>query len=394
MLALAPSNDVEMYTFFVTNHGTYPAPPPRLHVTLAADATLHELHTKVAEECQFVPGTFEIWAKRDDVWATHRLADDGADQTTLMQAALHNRCKLQLHGIDGNMPLPCRGDNSTMAAAALGTVALWSSTRGEQYTYYGPLNRGATSVHGYSSDEPNADGFVGLVNQGATCYLSSLLQSLYMTPEFRQALYSAGTSQGGPTDAASDGVGDGGNGTSDSAAATDGGADGGILWQLQRLFVTLQTSKARAVDTRQLTRSFGWDASDSFTQHDVQELLRVLFDALEDELKHTSQAGALERIYRGEWTDYVQCKTCGHLSSTPSSFDDINLAIRAFDEQQTPFTSLDECLTAFLSPETLEGDNAYYCEACGSLQPALKGEARVLSTKRQALSAQATRRAQ
>ena len=126
----------------------------------------------------------------------------------------------------------------------------------------------------------------------------------------------------------------------------------------------------------------------------MQELLRVLFDALEDELKHTSQAGALERIYRGEWTDYVQCKTCGHLSSTPSSFDDINLAIRAFDEQQTPFTSLDECLTAFLSPETLEGDNAYYCEACGSLQPALKGEARVLSTKRQALSAQATRRAQ
>lgn len=32
-------------------------------------------------------------------------------------------------------------------------------------------------------------GYVGLVNQAMTCYLNSLLQTLYMTPEFRRALY-------------------------------------------------------------------------------------------------------------------------------------------------------------------------------------------------------------
>lgn len=32
-------------------------------------------------------------------------------------------------------------------------------------------------------------GFVGLVNQAMTCYLNSLLQTLYMTPEFRNAIY-------------------------------------------------------------------------------------------------------------------------------------------------------------------------------------------------------------
>lgn len=32
-------------------------------------------------------------------------------------------------------------------------------------------------------------GFVGLVNQAMTCYLNSLLQTLFMTPEFRNAIY-------------------------------------------------------------------------------------------------------------------------------------------------------------------------------------------------------------
>lgn len=35
----------------------------------------------------------------------------------------------------------------------------------------------------------SASGYVGLVNQAMTCYLNSLLQALYMTPEFRNALY-------------------------------------------------------------------------------------------------------------------------------------------------------------------------------------------------------------
>jgi ubiquitin carboxyl-terminal hydrolase 47 len=48
---------------------------------------------------------------------------------------------------------------------------------------------GDQSSYSGLSNEKNQQRFVGLSNQGATCYMNSLLQTLYMTPEFRTALY-------------------------------------------------------------------------------------------------------------------------------------------------------------------------------------------------------------
>ena len=49
---------------------------------------------------------------------------------------------------------------------------------------------------------------------------------------------------------------------------------------LQRVFYDLQFLD-KAVGTKKLTKSFGWETLDSFMQHDVQEFLRVLLDKLE-----------------------------------------------------------------------------------------------------------------
>ena len=54
-----------------------------------------------------------------------------------------------------------------------------------------------------------------------------------------------------------------------------------IPYQLQKLFAELQYSRRDHIDTRSLTKSFGWDGAEAFQQQDVQEFLRVLFDALE-----------------------------------------------------------------------------------------------------------------
>ncbi len=49
----------------------------------------------------------------------------------------------------------------------------------------------------------------------------------------------------------------------------------------------LAKSDERAVETVDLTRSFGWENNQAGEQHDIQELNRILFDIIERALKDT-----------------------------------------------------------------------------------------------------------
>jgi ubiquitin C-terminal hydrolase len=53
----------------------------------------------------------------------------------------------------------------------------------------GEVRVSGSKFAGVSFVDKSTTGFTGLVNQGATCYLNSLLQGLYMVPEFRRAVY-------------------------------------------------------------------------------------------------------------------------------------------------------------------------------------------------------------
>ena len=125
-----------------------------------------------------------------------------------------------------------------------------------------------------------------MVNQAMTCYLNSLIQTLYMTPEFRNAMYRWRF-----------------DGTEDEQAKS-------IPFQLQSLFLNLQTTDKLSIGTTNLTRSFGWDSSEAWQQHDIQELCRVMFDALEHKFKNTEQADLISRLYEGKMMDYVRCLEC------------------------------------------------------------------------------------
>ena len=90
--------------------------------------------------------------------------------------------------------------------------------------------------------------------------MNSLLQTLFFTNELRRAVYKL------PTE------------TDDAIKS--------VPFGLQRVFYDLQFSE-KSVGTKKLTRSFGWETLDTFMQHDVQELCRVLMDNIENKMKHT-----------------------------------------------------------------------------------------------------------
>ncbi|GAA6033904.1 hypothetical protein NBRC10512_001767 [Rhodotorula toruloides] len=191
------------------------------------------------------------------------------------------------------------------------------------------------NFHNYDSKKET--GHVGLKNQGATCYMNSLLQSLFLTNEFREAVYQIPT-QDDTTDT--------------------------VPLALQRVFYNLQTSD-QSVGTTELTKSFGWKGFDSFLQHDVQEFNRVLCDKLETKMKGTQADGAINRLFCGKMKSYIKCINIDYESARSEDFYDIQLNVKNL-------RNLEESFRDYIQVETLEGENRYNAEGFG-LQDAKKG---------------------
>ncbi|XP_058189954.1 ubiquitin C-terminal hydrolase 12-like isoform X4 [Rhododendron vialii] len=191
----------------------------------------------------------------------------------------------------------------------------------------------------WSYDSKKETGFVGLKNQGATCYMNSLLQTQYHIPYFRKAVYHMPTTE------------------NDLPSAS-------IPLALQSLFYKLQYSDS-SVATKELTKSFGWDTYDSFLQHDVQELNRVLCEKLEDKMKGTVVEGTIQQLFEGHHMNYIECINVDYKSTRKESFYDLQLDVKGCRDVYASFDK-------YVEVERLEGDNKYHAEHHG-LQDAKKG---------------------
>lgn len=186
-------------------------------------------------------------------------------------------------------------------------------------------------------DSKRVIGYVGLENQGATCYMNSFLQSLFLTNSLRAAVYRIPTK--------------------------DQVSGKSIPLALQRIFYQLQTSR-EPPHTNELTRSFGWDMAESFQQHDVQEFSRVLLDALETAMKGTRVEGTVEKLFRGRLRNVIRCVNVDYESSRSESFYDLQMTVRGVRGLQDSFDQ-------YVSVEKMNGKNQYRTEKYG-LQDAEK----------------------
>ncbi|XP_029982547.1 ubiquitin carboxyl-terminal hydrolase 40 isoform X2 [Sphaeramia orbicularis] len=190
----------------------------------------------------------------------------------------------------------------------------------------------------------------GIKNQGGTCYLNSLLQTLLFTPEFREELFSLGPEELGHLE----------------DKEKPGAKVRVIPLELQRLFARLLLVDQQSASTADLTDSFGWNSSEGTNQHDVQELNRILFSALEHSLVGTSGSSFIHSLYHGTIVNSIVCKECGNVSQRQEDFLDLTVCVCGM-------SSLEEALwNMFVEEELFEGNNLYRCAQCNKLVTAAK----------------------
>ena len=183
--------------------------------------------------------------------------------------------------------------------------------------------------------------YTGLNNQGATCYLNSLIQTLFMCTDFRREILQWDIPAEMHTDV-------------------------NVPYQLQLLFSRMRFSEKPAVETKGLTKSFRWTSSEHFQQHDVQELNRVLFEALQKYLHHWQTPDFIRSLFEGTLGDYIQCSVCKNMRERVDTFQDVNIAIKGEMD-------LHSALRSFTAEERLGDGNAVFCEVCQQNQDSLKG---------------------
>ncbi|BAM82574.1 ubiquitin-specific protease [Cyanidioschyzon merolae strain 10D] len=208
-------------------------------------------------------------------------------------------------------------------------------------------------------DSKRETGFVGLRNQGATCYMNSLLQTLYNIGAFRRAVYELPLP---PLEGEAAEMVDRGLDSQAPASETSTGTP--LTFALQRVFFDLQ-HEDQCVTTKELTNAFGWTDADAFTQHDAQELNRLLCDTLEERMKGTPLEGTIARLFQGQAKRFIKCVHVDFESSHDECFYDLSLNVKGCKDLYDSFRK-------YIEVETLEGDNKYYADGFG-LQDAKMG---------------------
>ena len=186
-------------------------------------------------------------------------------------------------------------------------------------------------INQYNSKEETS--FCGLRNLGATCYINSLIQSLFHIKRFRNDIYRCNP-------------------------------NGKILF-LQRLFFNMQNQEY--VDPTE----FVVNLVDDVTLHqDIHEFSKVLFDVIEKESKKGGfidnkdiKKEIVEDLIQGHVVNFINAD-CGCTREIKESFQDIQVEIRDFCNNKLASNLIDS-LKLFTAVETLNGENKYKCDTHG-----------------------------
>eukprot|EP01084_Bolivina_argentea_P003488 6559_1 len=187
---------------------------------------------------------------------------------------------------------------------------------------------------------------VGLLNQGATCYLSSLIQISRFTPEFYSELLSIEKE---------DIYNDNNQIRKDKE----------VLWQVVKILAEMELTCKKLISTKPLTDAFGWNTGQVLQQHDINEAYNILLDGINRAMPGNKKF--FNKYYTGKICTIMRCLECENISKNKEHFTQLNLNIieKIANGHQIPFNNVyGSLISEFLKTEDLLKENKYYCNEC------------------------------
>ncbi|XP_028851559.1 ubiquitin carboxyl-terminal hydrolase 47-like [Denticeps clupeoides] len=171
--------------------------------------------------------------------------------------------------------------------------------------------------------------YKGLQNQGATCYLNSVLQVLFMTKEFREKVERATSSTARPP-----------LGYPDKAD---------ILAELKSLFDELEHGDG-SVSTRGITNRLHID--NVYQQQDAVEWFQKILSELGE---------GVTKDFQGNMQQLLKCSKKGHDVKEDNKFISVLLPVGTENDR---VYDVKECLEDFFKSTMLDEDDWMYCDQC------------------------------
>lgn len=184
-------------------------------------------------------------------------------------------------------------------------------------------------------------GFCGIINLGATCYLATTLQHLFMIPDCRKLILEC--------------------------------TESALKWfgKLQSIFSFLQFSERSGLNPKAFCAVYEMNKQviNTGEQKDMSEFFSDLIGKLET-VSSTLKNG-IKNLFGGESSSYIVSLDCPHQSRIPEEFYFLSLNVNNM-------TSLQQSFAHFVEKDILDGNNKYRCSECDNL---VRAEKRTCLTK-------------